>query len=88
MKALFYYIENNPNACKSEVKRIRIMQMGAIYLITITNNFLRLNFPLNSTSSIIACGLIIKPIKKQVKSATMGIIILLEIKMVHYLISL
>ena len=60
--------------------KISAIQIGAKYLITITNRFLSLNLPVNSTSSIIDFGFITYPIKIHVRNAAIGIITLFEMK--------
>lgn len=69
------------NASKIEAMEMKAKSTGAIYLIIMTYNFLLLNFGAeDSTSSIISFGFTINPTKTQVKIATTGIKILLEIK--------
>lgn len=66
---------------KMELKRIATRKIGAIHLIITVNNFSLLNEGLLSLiSSPIACGLIKKPTKIQVRNATTGINTLLLIK--------
>ena len=55
-------------------------QTGATYLITIEKSLFALNSPESDTSSMIVWGLIKKPTKMLVASATMGMITLLLAK--------
>lgn len=58
---------------------MRTIQMGAIYLITMVNNFFALNlFPFVSASSSKFLGFKKYPTKIQVRSAVRGIIMLLQ----------
>lgn len=61
-----------------DVTRMITRQIGATYLIiTLNKPFLLKDSPLRVTSSVIALGLITQPMRIQVKSATIGIRILL-----------
>lgn len=64
-----------------ELTKIKIKNIGAIYLIITTNIFLDLNLaPPCVASSIMVCGLIINPTKIHVNNAQIGISTLLLIK--------
>lgn len=64
-----------------ELTKIKIKNIGAIYLIITTNIFLDLNLaPPCVASSIMVCGLIINPTKIHVNNAHIGINTLLLIK--------
>ena len=65
-----------PNA---NVRKIRIIQTGATYLITIVKSFFALKrFPFVSASSRSVLGLRIYPTKIHVRRAVIGIIMLLQ----------
>ena len=69
-----------PKTSRIDVIRIRMIHIGATYLIMTVNSFFLLKGAVTSTSSINACGEITYPTKIQVKKAPMGIRTLLLIK--------